>query len=101
MDSNTGGGSERAGDGSLFGGETARHPGGPERGSAGSPGGEFNLQDPVNSFISTVRTLVLDPVAFFRGIPRQGNFVNPLVFAIICALINGILGGIIGLFVSL
>lgn len=101
MDSNTGGGSERAGDGSLFGGETARRPGGPERGSAGSPGGEFNLQDPVNSFISTVRALVLDPVAFFRGIPRQGSVVNPLLFVVVCALVSGILSGIMGFLVSL
>ena len=101
MDSNTGGGSERAGDGSLFGGETARRPGGPERGPAGRPGGEFNLQDPVNSFIGTVRALVFDPVAFFRGIPRQGNFVNPLLFVVICALVSGILSGIMGFLVSL
>jgi hypothetical protein len=100
MDFNTGGGSGRSDDRPLFGGETGGRAGGPAPGPAGSPGGEFNLQDPVNSFITTVRTLVLDPVGFFRGIPRQGNFVNPLVFAVICAVINGVLGGIIGFLAS-
>lgn len=100
MDFNTGesGGSE---DRPLFGGEAGRRAGGPAPGPARSPGGEFNLQDPVNSFVSTVRTLVLNPVGFFREIPRRGNFVNPLVFAIICALINGLIGGIIAFFISL
>lgn len=101
MDFNTGGGSGRPDDRPLFGGETGGRAGGPAPGPAGSPGREFNLQDPVNSYIGTVRTLVLDPVGFFRGIPRQGNFVNPLIFAVICAVINGVLGGIIGFLVSL
>src|ERR687885_2006992 len=100
MDFNTEGGSGRPDDRPLFGGETDRRAGGPERGPAGSPGGEFNLQDPVNSFIGTVRALVLDPVGFFRSTPRQGNFVNPLVFAVICAVINGVLGGIIVFLIS-
>src|ERR687885_1294230 len=101
MDFNTGGGSGRSDDRPLFGGETGGRAGGPAPGPAGSPGGEFNLQDPVNSFITTVRTLVLDPVAFFRGIPRQGNVVNPLLFVVICALVSGILSGIMGFLVSL
>ena len=28
-----------------------------------------------------------DPVDFFRGIPRQGDFINPLIFAIICYVV--------------
>jgi hypothetical protein len=101
MDFNTGSGSGRPEDRPPFGEEAGRPAGGPARGPEGSPGGEFNLQDPVNSFIGTVRTIVLDPVGFFRGIPRQGNFVNPLIFAIICAVINAILGGIITFLISL
>jgi hypothetical protein len=101
MDFNTGSGSGRPDDRPLFGEEAGRPAGGPERGPAREPGGEFNLQDPVNSFIGTVRAVVLDPAGFFRGIPRQGNFVNPLVFAVICAVINGVLSGIIGLLSSL
>src|SRR3954451_21295044 len=76
MDFNTGGGGERQDDESrpLYGGEAGgRPPGGPPRGRAASSGGEFNLQDPVGSFIRTVQGVLLSPVAFFRGIPKQGN----------------------------
>jgi len=41
--------------------------------------------------------VVTQPVPFFRGIARQGNFVNPLVFALICTLISALLSGILGL----
>lgn len=102
MDFNTGGGSGGPDDRPLYGGETGGRPaGGPAPGPVGGPGGEFNLQDPVNSFIGTARNLVLNPVGFFRSIPRRGNFVSPLVFAIVCAIVNGILGGILGFLVSL
>jgi hypothetical protein len=101
MDFNTGGGSGRPEDRPLLGEEAGGPAGGPARGPAGSPGGEFNLQDPINSFIGTVRALVLNPVGFFRGIARQGDFVNPLVFTIICAAINGILGGIVTFLIAL
>jgi hypothetical protein len=101
MDFNTGGGSGRPEDRPLYGEEAGGPAGGPARGPAGSPGGEFNLQDPINSFIGTVRALVLNPVGFFRGIARQGDFVNPLVFTIICAAINGILGGIVTFLIAL
>lgn len=99
MDFNTGGGSGRQEDRPLFGGES----GGPARGPAPAPssGGEFNLQDPVNSFISTVREVLLNPVGFFRNMRRQGDFINPLVFAIICGVVNGILGGIVSFLFSL
>lgn len=101
MDFNTGGGSGGADDRPLYGGETGGPSRGPAPGPVGGSGGEFNLQDPVGSFISTVRGVVLNPVGFFRDIPRRGNFVNPLVFALICAVINGVLGGILGFLFSL
>ena len=93
MDFNTGDGPERPEDRSSFDREAVR--------PAGGHGGEFDLSDPINSFVSTVRTLVLNPVGFFRGIAREGNFLNPLLFAVICALISGILGGIINFFITL
>lgn len=68
---------------------------------AAASGGDFNLQDPVQSFINTARAVALDPANFFRSIRRQGDFVNPLVFALICAVINGVLSGIIGFLMAL
>lgn len=68
----------------------------PSGASVGGAAGEFNLSDPVQSFISTVRGVVLNPVGFFRGMRKSGDFVNPLVFALICAVIGGVLSGVIG-----
>ena len=60
-------------------------------------GGDYNPSDPVNSFIDVVRRLVLQPTAFFAGIPRRGNFLNPLIFALICIEISVILVGLLNL----
>jgi hypothetical protein len=69
----------------------------PPRTSGVAAGGEFNYQDPVQSFISTVQRVVLQPVDFYRGILRRGDFINPLIFALICYEVSAILGGIIAL----
>src|SRR5918997_1863266 len=100
MDFNARGGSGRSDDRPLYGEEAGGPARGPAPGPGGSPGGEFNLQDPINSFVDTVRAVVLDPVGFFRGIARRGDFVNPLIFAVICALISALLSGIINLILS-
>jgi hypothetical protein len=70
---------------------------GPPRVSGGAPGGEFNYQDPVQSFISTAQSVAFRPVDFFRGLRRQGDFINPLIFALICVLVSAVLGGLIGI----
>jgi hypothetical protein len=61
---------------------------------------EFTLSDPVGSFIRTVQGVLLNPVGFFREMARRGDFVNPAIFALICALISALLGGIISLALS-
>ena len=68
----------------------------PPRVSGGSSSGEFDYGELVPSFIRTVREVLLNPVGFFRGVPRQGNFLSPLLFAAICALISAVIGGILG-----
>jgi len=79
------------------GGSSGGSGGAPPRVSGGASSGEFNYQDPVQSFINTVRNVVTAPVGFFRGIRRQGDLVNPLIFAIICYEVSAILGGLISL----
>jgi hypothetical protein len=59
--------------------------------------GEYDLSDPVNSFADVVKRVVLQPSAFFAGLPRQGSFLNPLVFALICTEISVLLVGLLGL----
>lgn len=68
----------------------------PPRSGGPVSSGEFNLSDPVGSFIATVRGVVLNPVGFYRGMQKSGDFINPLVFALICVLVASVIGGIIG-----
>lgn len=77
-------------------------PGEEPRRASGQPStADFNYTDPVQSFVNTVRDLVTQPVSFFNGIARQGDFVNPLVFALICVLVSVVIGGFLGLLGSL
>jgi hypothetical protein len=76
--------------------------GGSPEGPEGSPSGaqsaaavEFRYTDPVQTFIATVQAVVLRPVEFFRGILRQGDLINPLIFALICYEVAAILGGLL------
>lgn len=64
-------------------------------------GPEFDYKDPVQSFIGVVQSIVASPVGFFSGMVRQGDFVPPLVFALICAEIYAVLAGILGVFGAL
>ena len=59
--------------------------------------GDYDLSNPVESFVDTVRRVVLQPVGFFAGLPRSGSLLNPLIFALICTEISAILGGILRL----
>jgi hypothetical protein len=58
-------------------------------------GGDYELSDPVGSFADVVRRVVLQPQAFFAGLPRQGSLVGPLVFALICTEISVLLVGLL------
>ena len=60
-------------------------------------GGDYDLSNPVGSFVDTVRRVVLQPVGFFAGLPRGGSLLNPLIFALICTEVSVILGGILRL----
>lgn len=67
------------------------------RTGSGSSGGDYNLSNPIGSFTDVVRRVVTRPAEFFSGIPRRGNYLAPLVFALICIEISTILGGLLRL----
>ena len=58
-------------------------------------GGDYNLSDPVNSFVDVVRRVAFQPAAFFAALPRQGSLLSPLVFALICIEISVLLVGLL------
>lgn len=59
--------------------------------------GDYDLSNPLESFVDTVRRVVLQPVGFFAGLPRRGVLLSPLIFALICTEISAILGGVLRL----
>src|ERR687886_1951534 len=65
------------------------------RAGARTQGGDYDLSDPVDSFVDVVRSVVLQPAAFFAGLPRQGSLLSPLVFALICIEVSVILAGLL------
>jgi hypothetical protein len=67
------------------------------RTNTGVPGGDYDLSNPVGSFADVVRRVVAKPTEFFAGMPRRGNYVPPLVFALICIEVSTILGGLLRL----
>ncbi len=67
------------------------------RTARGPSGGDYDLSNPVGSFVEVVRRVVTTPAEFFSSIPRRGNFLAPLIFALICIEISTILGGLIRL----
>ena len=92
MEFETGGRPDPAGSGGSGGGT-----GTPPPGASSSAGGEFDYRDPVNTFVRATRTVLTRPVDFFRGMVSQGDFLNPILFAVICYEIYVVLAGIIGL----
>jgi hypothetical protein len=65
------------------------------RTSRSTSGGDYDLSDPLNGFVDIVRRVVLQPAAFFAGIPRQGSLLGPLVFALICIEVSVFLVGLL------
>jgi hypothetical protein len=65
--------------------------------SSSQPGGDYDLSNPISSFVDVVGRVVRRPRQFFSSIPRRGNLLAPLVFAIICIEISTILGGLLRL----
>jgi hypothetical protein len=96
VDFNTGSGGGTGAGGSS--GDAGRPP---PRVSGGTSGADFDYTQLVPSFIQTVREVLLNPGNFFRTIRREGDFLSPLVFAIICALISAVIGGVLAFIISL
>ena len=68
----------------------------PRRASGESSTAEFTYTDPVHSFVETVGALVTRPAIFFAGIKRRGDYVNPLIFALIGVLVTAVITGVLG-----
>ncbi len=67
-------------------------------GRGSSARGEFRTSDAAGSFSDVTRRVALQPVEFFRGLVRGGSLVPPLVFALICFVVNAFFSGLLLLF---
>ena len=54
---------------------------------------EFNL----GTVIDDAKKVVLDPVGFYKEMPRTGGFANPLIFVAVMAFVSGVLLALLGL----
>lgn len=71
----------------------------PSRRPSGGYGEDFDLSNPVGSFIAAVMGVLFNPVSFFhRGVARRGDFLAPAIFALICFLISDFLDAVVALF---
>jgi hypothetical protein len=43
----------------------------------------------------TAIRVITSPASFFRGMPKSGGFVEPLVFMVVMAVVSGVLGGLL------
>lgn len=57
---------------------------------------EFNSSDFVNSYKTTLQTLVTKPKEFFAAMPVKGGYGPPILFGLPGAVIFGFLGGLLG-----
>lgn len=48
----------------------------------------FKVSEPLRSFAATVWKVLVEPGAFFRNMTRRDRPWNPLIFAVVCALIS-------------
>jgi hypothetical protein len=63
--------------------------------SRSGSGGEFELSNPLDSFVDVTRRVVLQPARFFSGLSRSGSLLDPLVFALVCVVISAILSAVL------
>lgn len=51
----------------------------------------------INTVIRDAKQILTNPVAFYKAMPQEGGFVNPLIFLVVMAVISGIILGVFGL----
>jgi hypothetical protein len=50
--------------------------------------------------IAQARQVLTDPGGFYRGMPRSGGFLEPVIFAAVMAAAGGVIAAVLSLFAS-
>lgn len=64
----------------------------------GTPGTEQKAKALWQSILDNAIKVISNPVEFFRGMPKTGGFVDPLIFMVVMGVIGGIIRAILGVF---
>ena len=54
-------------------------------------------KSPMDTIVETAKKVILTPVEFYRGMPKVGGFVDPLIFLIVLGVVAGIIRAVLGL----
>ncbi len=60
-------------------------------------GMESPRKSPVEEIIETAKKVILAPVEFYRGMPKIGGLVDPLIFALVLGVVSGVIQAVLGL----
>lgn len=60
-------------------------------------GMENQKKSPVQGIIDAAKQVIMDPVGFYRGMPKTGGFGDPLVFAVALGVVTGVIQAVLGL----
>ncbi len=59
---------------------------------------QFNPQEQITSVVNTMVSVITNPAAFYRSMPKTGGFVDPIIFAAAMGIIGGVLQIILSIF---
>lgn len=58
---------------------------------------EANMEKYVTTILNTAVKVITNPVGFFRSMPKEGGFQDPLIFAVVVGVVAGILKAILSI----
>jgi hypothetical protein len=59
---------------------------------------QFNLQEQITSVVNTMISVITNPAAFFKSMPRTGGFNDPLIFVAAMGVVGGVLQILLSIF---
>jgi hypothetical protein len=53
---------------------------------------------PFAKILETAKSVILNPVGFYRNMPKSGGLAEPLIFVVVLAVAAGLIQAVLGLF---
>jgi len=58
----------------------------------------LNVQQQITSVVNTMVSVITNPVAFFKALPKTGGFVDPTIFLVAMGLVGGVVQIVLSFF---